>query len=190
MENPLIQNILLKLHTLSLEKSIVFCWIPSHINITGNECADKAAKQSLLLQESSLKLPYTDFKSNIHSYIFSKWQSSWNNASFNKLREIKPTLGEWPQGNRPVRREEVVLSRCRIGHTRLTHSYLLKKEDQPECIACQAPLTIKHILIDCVDFAPIRSLYFNVQSLKDLFQTVSVDNILSFLKHIGIFYKL
>ena len=89
MENPLIQNILLKLHTLSLEKSIVFCWIPSHINITGNECADKAAKQSLLLQESSLKLPYTDFKSNIHSYIFSKWQSSWNNASFNKLREIK-----------------------------------------------------------------------------------------------------
>ena len=137
-----------------------------------------------------MKLPYTDFKPNINSYLTSKWQSSWNNASFNKFRTVKPTLGEWQKGYRPVRREEAVLSRCRIGHTHLTHSYLLKNEDQPECIPCQSPLTVKHILIECVDFAPTRSLYYDVDSLYDLFEKVSCDNILSFLKHVGLYYKL
>ena len=33
--------------------------------------------------------------------------------------------------SRSLRREEVVLTSLRIGHTRLTHSYLLKREDQP-----------------------------------------------------------
>jgi len=180
MENPFIQNILLRLHELSLKKFIIFCWIPSHVGIHGNEDADIAAKKSLLLSQSNLKLPHTDFRPNIKKYILSKWQSSWNSASFNKLHDIKPTLGEWHQGNRSVRREEVVLSRCRIGHTRLTHSYLLNKEDQPECVPCQTPLTVKHILIDCVDFATQLSTYYDVQSLRELFDNVSVGNILSF----------
>ena len=176
MENPLIQHLLLKLHTLSCTKSIVFCWIPSHIGIKGNEDANISTKQAQSLQESKIKLPFTDFKPNLNTYILSKWQSTWNNASFNKLRDIKPTLGEWHQGNRSVRREEVFLSRCRIGHTHLTNSYLLKNDDQPQCIPCQAPLTVKHILIDCVDFAEQRRLFFNAQTLKDLFENVSVDN--------------
>ena len=137
-----------------------------------------------------MKLPYTDFKPILNTYLLSKWQSSWNNACFNKLREIKPTLGEWYPGCRPVRREEVVLSRCRIGHTRLTHSYLLKGEVQPECIPCQAPLTVKHILIDCIDFAPQRNLFYNVLTLPEIFDKVPVHNIKSFLKQIGFFYKL
>jgi len=32
------------------------------------------------------------------------------------------------------------LTRLRIGHTRLTHSYLLSGTDQPECSACHCPL--------------------------------------------------
>ena len=190
MENPFIQNILLRFHELSFTKSILFCWIPSHMGIRGNEDADRAAKKSLALPQSNIKLPYTDFNPCINKYIFSKWQLSWNNAVFNKLHDIEPTLGDWHQGNRSVRREEVVLSRCRIGHSHLTHSYLLKGEDQPECVPCQAPLSIKHILIDCVDFAPQRNRYFHVSSMSELFKKITVDKILTFLKDIGIYYKL
>ena len=32
------------------------------------------------------------------------------------------------------RKEQVVLTRCRIGHGRITNSYLLNNEERPECI--------------------------------------------------------
>jgi len=39
----------------------------------------------------------------------------------------------------------------RIGHTYLTHSYLLMDEDPPVCIPCNSLLTTEHILTNCVD---------------------------------------
>ena len=44
-----------------------------------------------------------------------------------------------------------------IGHTRLTHSYLLLGDDQPECGSCQCPFTVKHILIECIDLNDVRN---------------------------------
>ena len=65
---------------------------------------------------------------------------------------------------RPVRREEAVLARVRIGHSYITHSCILKKEDQPQCVACNSPLTVMHIMLDCVDFDLVRTDHFNVDS--------------------------
>ena len=39
--------------------------------------------------------------------------------------------------------EEIVLFRLRIGHTRLTHSCLLKREGEPKCTGCDTPLSAK-----------------------------------------------
>ena len=50
------------------------------------------------------------------------------------------------------RREEIILARLRIVHTRLTHSYLLKREEHPYCIGCNTPFTVRHFLLDCADF--------------------------------------
>ena len=94
-----------------------------------------------------------------------EWQRSWNTTTSNKLHELKPQLGEWPSSSRLVRREEVILSRLRIGHTYLTNSYLLKAELQPECIGCQCPLTVKHILLECIEFDWSWQNHFNVDSL-------------------------
>jgi len=44
----------------------------------------------------------------------------------------------------------VLLNRQRIGHTRLTHSFLLSGDNLPEFVTCQCPLTLKHILVECV----------------------------------------
>ena len=67
--NPLIQQILKKYYYLSTSKEIVFCWLPSHVNIHGNALADLEAKSALSLVMTNFKIPHSDFKSNIRQYI-------------------------------------------------------------------------------------------------------------------------
>ena len=189
-DHPLIQRLLEKLHTLLKSKSIVLCWIPSHIGISGNEEADKAAKQSLQCNVSKIKIPSSDLKPNINKYIFSKWQSAWDSLDSNKLRDLQPKIGSWCRGTRKVRREEVVLSRLRIGHTRYTHSYLMKGESPPKCISCNVFLSVKHILIECADIAVVRNKYFNQSTLKDIFNNVDINSILNFIKEVGIYHAI
>jgi hypothetical protein len=54
----------------------------------------------------------------------------------------------------------VILTRSRIYHSRLTHSYLLNYEERPKCIPCDYSYTIKHVLIDCVDVADVDQILF------------------------------
>jgi len=82
--------------------------------------------------------------------------------------------------------DTVIIHRLRIGHTRLTHSYLLSGTDQPECSACHCPLTVKHILIECPALTSSRNKHFTASSMKDLFttllpETLSVYQIIPFL---------
>ena len=77
--NPLIQQIFRKYIYLSAFKEIVFCWLPSHTNIRDNELADLEAKSALSLSITNLKIPHSDFKSNIHQYVMNKCQSVWEN---------------------------------------------------------------------------------------------------------------
>ena len=78
-----------------------------------------------------------------------EWQTSWNNSIGNKLLDIKPTIGEYQSVDRNFRKEEVVLARLRLGYTRVTHSYLLQGEEQPHCVGCDAPFTVRHFLLEC-----------------------------------------
>jgi len=57
------------------------------------------------------------------------------------------------------RYDSVLINRLRIGHTRLTNSYLLEGENQPECQICHSPLTLKYIFIYCTSFGAARQRY-------------------------------
>ena len=191
-DNPLVVSLLEKLSKLCGRADIVFCWLPSHIGISGNEEADKAAKDALSLEILQYKVPFNDFKPLINKFLQNVWQQSWNDPAnqSNKLFSIKPGLGEWLPGLRTNRREEIILARLRIGHSHITHSYLLKGEEEPQCVPCNAPLTIKHILVDCVDLATTRQRFFDVDSLTTLFDTVKVESIFDFLKEIHLYKKI
>ena len=38
-----------------------------------------------------------------------------------------------------------------MGHSYLTHSFILKKEEPPVFVACKGIPTVKHLLIECAD---------------------------------------
>jgi len=129
-----------------------------------------------------MKLPVTGMYPGITKLMFDKWQEVWNYCAGNKLHAIRPTVGDYKQKTCLSRRDTVLLNRLRIGHTRLTHSYLLSGDDLPECGTCQCPLTVKHIMVECVDLKDVRNKHFVASSIKDLFDNIDAHKIIDFLK--------
>jgi len=86
-----------------------------------------------------MKLPATGMSPRITKLIFDEWQEVWNCCAGNKLHAIRLTVGDYKQKTCLSRRDRVLLNRLHlhIGHTRLTHSFLLSGDDLPECVTCQ-----------------------------------------------------
>ena len=191
MENPIIRQII---HILSylreVDSHIEFCWIPGHCGIKGNEKADKIAKDHIPHKIYEVKSPYSDFKPRISQYVNSLFQAKWDVCVGNKLHEINESFLPYLKMYSDNRKEDIILTRLRIGHSRLTHKHYLANEDPPECIPCNSSLTIKHVLIECVDTADIRKQFFNCPDLKTLFNSVAGDTILAFLAEVNLKNKL
>ena len=175
-------------------KDIKLMWVPSHVNIKGNEEADTAAKEALAEElPADLKTKFSDLKAGVLSYIKGKWQAEWANEkdNKNKLQRIQPDRCAPLPRCCNNRKEESVLTRLHIGHTRLTHAYLMKQDEEaPMCIGCDEPLTVEHILTRCWDLYDIRRKHYSVENFKVLFRDVPPDKIFGFLKEAGIFYKI
>ena len=159
LEIDIVQNIT-KVYTqlANSGKTIILCWIPSHVNIHGNERADTAAKSALSLPITNMKLPARELLPCIFNFCLAEWQDVWDCCEVNKLHSIYPTVGILKHSKNKISRyDSVVFNRRRIVHSRLTHSYLLRGDDPPTCQSCGIPLTVKHILVDCRNY--IREKY-------------------------------
>nr|CAH7758295.1 unnamed protein product [Callosobruchus chinensis] len=79
--------------------------VPSHINIPGNGLADAAAKRARLSSpDEGILTP-----------------------------SIQANINKWNYPRSLNRRQQSVLCRLRIGHCKLTHSYLLSGDLRPMC---------------------------------------------------------
>ena len=125
IKNPLIYRILHSLFRLKEhQKEVIFFWIPSHVGIRGNTVVDRIAKEAIDGPELNCYVPHPELGPCIRNYCFKLWSDRWRKLENNKLLEVKPQLGA-PQVNVGNRREQVVITRCRIGHSRTTHGHLL-----------------------------------------------------------------
>jgi ribonuclease HI len=184
--NPLIFDVLSHLDKLKSKGFIVlFCWVPSHVGIRGNEMADTAAKSSV--DPCNIALPYCDVKKYIEKLAYQKWQSHWDSFILNKLHTVKPVIQSWPYSS--LRRNDVILTRLRIGHTRFTHRHLILGETAPNCTHCYVPMTVRHILIECPLFSTSRLHHFKNHNLvlSDLLGVTPHPNLISFIKSIGFY---
>ena len=192
-KNPLVCLIYKLLNIIdSLGKEVVFCWVPSHCGILGNELVDKEAKLALSKEITPMPIPVSDFLPLIKQFIVNSWQQYWDEQLLNKLHSIKPKLSP-PSRSLPSRKEQIVINRLKLGHTRLTHSFLMDKSPIPVCTFCNNAneiLTVKHILLHCPTFNRIRSNYWTVQDMKSLFELVIPAKIVEFLKDCDLFEYL
>jgi len=134
-----------------------------------------------------MKCPASDFIPELTMHYREVWQAEWDGCSANKLHSIKPHLGYCSVTH--LSRDAVILRRLRIGHTRVTHKYLLSGDSQPLCDECKCSLTVKHILLECCSLKDVREKYFMCSSLKELFENVDATTIMDFIKETT-FYHL
>jgi ribonuclease HI len=137
---------------------VVFCWVPGHVGIQGNELADVAAKAAT--EKDFIhndRLPFNDLKNIFKSLFKKKFQDLWEMENNNKLKEVKGSINPWDSSIRPTRREEVVLTRLRIGHTLFSHAYLFSQDKiPPRCDTCNEVQSVRHLLVECTTHRDLR----------------------------------
>ena len=195
--HPLVQKVQEWLFRISCRrKSVCFCWVPAHVGIRGNEKADKEAKKACSNRNVSIDtVPHFDMKRPIHKYILKKWQDRWSSPSLannKKLKAIRPQIEFWQSSFHQDRRTEIVLTRLRIGHSWLTHNFILDGGGAPECAHCDSLLTVEHILVHCTRFlAERRRHHLYGKSLCEILgDEIIVQNVTGFLKEIGLYEKI
>lgn len=163
----LIDWILTALDELPKDK-VIIDWVPSHMGITGNEQADSLASSSLKLT-ATIKLPQSksELMKGIRLHYHNMWEGQWKQLPAT-LTSFKPSPSPIHYSDIP-RRQQVPLSRLRLGATILTHKHIFKKEAHPTCNLCNCRLSIRHIFVRCPMY------HEEQQELRDICTDLKLD---------------
>ena len=85
-------------------------------------------------------MPFSDLKPLTAKYVYQIWQKEWVEIGLacNKLHEILPKLPDKLSSFCSARKENTASKRLHLGRSYLTHSFILRKEEAPVCVACKA----------------------------------------------------
>lgn len=170
---------------------INFLYVPSHVGIHGNEVADMEAYEAARNNDAdTLKLYlHYDVRSHIRKLLLQQWQNSWNQCT-SHLKAIKPSVAKHlPTLSKRI--DQVKITRLRIGHTHLTHSYHMSSKEQPTCEECQCTLTIEHLLVQCPKYAECRVTSGIQTNLSSALGSIeNLENTINFLKITNLYEKL
>ena len=137
-------------------KSVRICWVPSHVRIHGNELADRETKYAAFSADITFdKLPLSDLKGPIRSYVLGKWQERWASpllANNKKYKSIRSHITPWYSSFHSNRKIEVILTRLRVGHTYFNRNFILEGNSAPVCAHCDRLLSVEHVLVHCSKF--------------------------------------
>ncbi|KAG5861142.1 hypothetical protein JTB14_010464 [Gonioctena quinquepunctata] len=144
------------------------------------------------MQRVWIYLRHDDLKVYIKKRIIREWQYDWSSSEA-ELKEVKPLVTKWQYPKHLSRREQVVITRLRIGHANLTSMFMLRGEPQPRCEFCRsARLTVKHIVIECPQYNEIRHQLTLSANLRICLSNNNkeIDKIIEFLKKTELLKKI
>jgi ribonuclease HI len=155
IDNPKVMKMMNQIHRENAH--LILMWVPGHAGILGNEKADQHAKAALKGEiDRTHKTVPDDWKNWINKKQHERRQAEWA-TSENSMVTLKPEIKRNNNTQTLTRREQVIVSRLRMGYTRLTHGHRVDLEPPPECGDCGCRLTVNHILWECQTFQRKRT---------------------------------
>ncbi|KXJ76857.1 hypothetical protein RP20_CCG008791 [Aedes albopictus] len=166
-----------------IQRNIKIQWIPSHIDVRGNDLADRAAVQATTQrQDMFVGLTLGDTLRLAKKEIWSKWTRLYQEISTEKGKyrfqiQNEPGTTIWCQKMDLSTHEKIMLSRIRSGHS-LTkdRKYTWKWADTENCDTCGAKEDIEHILYHCSKYNNIRAkhdILINQKPLNEMTSNIS-----------------
>lgn len=186
-------------HIIMLAKHLkaVIQWIPSHINIDGNEKADEMAKkvltENLLVENICNKLTDKDFINESKHKFFENFQTWYSTLSIQKGKltySIMPVVEDTPWYKKSSLPTEIIKM---INRILSNHAYtpkflkLIKVSDTDICINCNVTEDVEHIIFNCPKYSDARiklnmSDCNNILQLKQKFKTDFINKLANFIK--------
>ena len=131
---------------------------PSHQGIYGNERADTAAKNAALHGTNAtneIQILKHEHKKAIFKVLRNKWNEIWSREPTSKLHNIRESSYK-KTPDFEIRKDLTAITRLRIGHTNITHAYLMDRSQKKMCTRCDTPISVKHLIIECSTHQHIR----------------------------------
>ncbi|XP_035984330.1 uncharacterized protein LOC118557933 [Fundulus heteroclitus] len=144
-----IQQTLYRINMMGLV--VNFVWVPAHNEIKGNEMADRMAKESTNKVRVDINVSFgiTEIKGIIKQKAKDRWQKLWDEERKGRwLYKIQKRIGQMRITERN-RREEIIISRLRMGHTGLNRSLFLIGKHQTGKCDCGEDETVEHVILNC-----------------------------------------
>lgn len=189
---------------LNQDREIRFIWTPSHIDVSGNDLADKLASSIVKnpyihqIPIKNIKLPGSDCKVLIKNIIKDQWMTHWHETIQSKGKWYSSINSDITQpwfikGKFINRNFYSTICRLRLGHGRFNeHLFRLKMIPSPNCTYCNNDIiqSLDHIFFDCSAFNLQRIIL--IDNLLDLYkEALDVPrSIQDLLKNTDTFYPI
>ena len=157
----------------SFNTTVTVLWIPSHVDIYGNEKADNLAKQALNHQNIDLVtgLGKTELVSLIEKRQKIKFNQQWQDSSFNSVKHTREIVSSLLNIDIQLGPKYEKLNRLLVNAPRfLSKGAVL-------CDFCEINKTVKHVLLECDRFIGNRAEILD--TFREHNQEFSLKNILA-----------
>jgi len=141
--------------------SLTVHWIPGHMNITGNDLADRQAKEAAKEAVDVVSHDRVDGRSAnlmLHERAIEKWKVQYQVSETTEVvKEVIAKAGDRKCVGEKHRATYSKINQLISGHTKLkNHWAKVTNSHDRDCNHCSVPETINHFLFECRKFTDAR----------------------------------